>query len=129
MAELMVGNPLEAREALTRVLEMPGYQYAIYKLGTARALMKDGKLPEALAMARAAASERDAGDIRLDLELDRSRALLLEAEILAAQGDKAASTARAREFLQRWKATDPGQRDRVSAEHLAAPKSARSREA
>ncbi|HCK84587.1 MAG TPA: hypothetical protein DHW63_08745 [Hyphomonadaceae bacterium] len=118
MADLLVESPLKAREALTRVLAMPGYQYSIYKLGTARALMQERKLPEALEMARAAASERDAGEIRLDLELDRSRALLLEADILAAMGDEAASTARAREFLRRWKAADPGQRDRVRAEHL-----------
>lgn len=118
MAGLLAEGPLKAREALTRVLAMPGYQYSIYKLGTARALMQERKLPEALEMARAAAIERDPGDIRLDLELDRSRALLLEADILAAMGDNAAATARAREFLRRWKAADPGQRDRARAEHL-----------
>lgn len=119
MADLLAGNASRAREGLTRVATMPGYQYAIYKLGMARALLPEGKFQEALELARAAINDRDPGDIRLDLELDRSRALLLEAEILAALGDKAASTARAREFLRRWKAADPHQRDRERAEQLA----------
>ena len=121
LADVLAGNPSKGRETLARAVAMPGYQYAIYKFGLARALLLDGKLPEALEMARAAAIERDPGDIRLDLELDRSRALLLEAEVLAAQGAKAASAERAREFLRRWKAADPGQVDRARAASLAVP--------
>jgi hypothetical protein len=89
-------------------------------LGLARALLAQGKHTEALELARAAATERDSGDIRLDLELDRSRAVLLEAEILAALGQKSAAAARARTFLRRWGSADPGLGDRVRAEQLAA---------
>lgn len=128
MADLLAGDSAKAAGTLTRVLGLPGYQYAIYKLGLARALMAEGKLAEALAMARAAATERDVGDIRLDLELDRSRALLLEADILAAQGQNSASIARARDFLRRWRSTEPGQPDRVRAERIAGSASAGSSE-
>ena len=121
LADVLAGNPAKGRETLARAVAMPGHRYAIYKLGLARALLLGGKFPEALEMARAAAIERDPGDIRLDLELDRSRALLLEAEILAAQGEKAASAARSREFLRRWKAADPGQVDLARAASLAVP--------
>jgi len=129
MADLASGNAPKAAEALTRVLALQGYQYAIYKLGLARALLAEHRLPEALEMARAAAAERDPGDIRLDLELDRSRALLLEAEILAAMGQKAAAAARARDFLTRWKGADPAQADRARAESLAGIVRSRSGEA
>ncbi len=120
MADLLSGESANAATALTRVVALPGYQYAIYKLGFARALLAQGKHTEALELARAAATERDLGDIRLDLELDRSRAVLLEAEILAALGQKSAAAARARTFLRRWGSADPGLEDRVRAEQLAA---------
>jgi class 3 adenylate cyclase/tetratricopeptide (TPR) repeat protein/TolB-like protein len=125
MAELVSGNASEAAAALTRAIDLPGYQYSIYRLGLARALLAEGKRAEALEMARAARAERDVGDIRLDLELDRMRAMLLEAEILAALGQKSAAAARASEFLQRWKGTDAGQPDRVLAERIAGAAPAR----
>ncbi len=120
MAELHAGEAAKAVDSQTRVATMPGYQYTVYKLGHARALLAAGRPTEALELARAAATERDVGDIRLDLELDRSRALLLEAEILAALGQKSAATARARAFLQRWGNADPGHRDRARAERIVA---------
>ena len=61
----------------------------------------------------AASTERDPGDIRLDLEPDRSQALLLEAEILAAQGRNLPAPARARDFLQRWSNAKPAIADRA----------------
>ena len=97
---------------------MPGYQYSIYKLGLARSLFAEGKHEEALKLAEAASTERDPGDIRLDLELDRSRALLLEARILAASAGPAGAGSRARVFLVRWRYAKPGQADRVLAERL-----------
>ncbi|MGH8252266.1 MAG: tetratricopeptide repeat protein [Steroidobacteraceae bacterium] len=120
MAGLGAGDAAEAATDLTLVVAMPGYQYAIYKLGLARALLAEGELSQALELARAAANERDAGDIRMDLELDRSRALLLEAEILAALGKRKAAAERARIFLRRWSNADSGRRERVRAERLAA---------
>ncbi|MFZ2508294.1 MAG: tetratricopeptide repeat protein [Steroidobacteraceae bacterium] len=119
IASLASGDAPAASAGLAAVQALPGYQYTIYKLGLARALLAAGRLTEALEMARAAATERDAGDIRLDLELDRSRAMLLEAEILLAQGRGTAAAERAREFLRRWKNADPGLPDRALAERLA----------
>lgn len=123
MADLLSGKPLKAAETLTQVVALPGYQYSIYKLGLGRALLAEGKHAEALAAARAAATERGSDDIRLDdlrldLELDRSRAMLLEAEVLAALGQKSAAAARARTFLGRWRNADPGLSDRVRAERI-----------
>ncbi len=118
MADLLSGEAAKSADVLAQAVALPGYQYSIYKLGLARALLAAGKRAEALALARAAAAERDPGDIRLDLELDRSRAVLLEAEILALQGQTSTATARARDFLQRWRGADPGQKDRLRAERL-----------
>ena len=105
---------------------MPGYQYSVYKLGHARALLAAGRHSEALELVRAAATERDPGEIRLDLELDRTRALLLEAEILAAMGKSSEAAAHARAFLQRWSNADLGLKDRARAEKIAAGAPARS---
>ena len=119
LAELQAGEAARSADLLAQAVALPGYQYSIYKLGLARALLASGKPTEALELARAAATERDPGDLRLDLELERSRAILLEAEILARLGQPAEATARAREFLNRWHGADPGQEDRQRAEQLA----------
>jgi hypothetical protein len=119
LADLYAGEPSRSTEVLARAVALPGYQYSIYNLGLARALLAAGKPAQALKLARAAASERDAGDLRLDLELDRSRAILLEAEILKQLGQPAGAKERAREFLRRWQGAEPGQSDRLRAERLA----------
>jgi predicted Zn-dependent protease len=118
LADLYAGDAAKSAEVLERAVALPGYQYSIYKLGLARALLAAGKPAEALKLARAAGSERDAGDLRLDLELDRSRAILLEAEILERLGQPAGAKERAREFLRRWRGAAPGQQDRLRAEQL-----------
>ena len=118
MAYFVDGDFARATAALRVAVAMPGYQYSIYKLGLARSLFAEGNQREALELARAAGAERDPGDIRLDLELDRSRALLLEARILAADADLLGAQARARAFLKRWRYSKPGQEDRALAERL-----------
>lgn len=117
--DLATGDTVRAAATLESAVALPGYQYSNYKLGLARALLATGRFRDALAAARAAASERDINDIRLDLEIDRARAVLLEAEILDAMGDRSAARKRARAFLELWHASDPGQADRVRAEQLA----------
>jgi class 3 adenylate cyclase/tetratricopeptide (TPR) repeat protein len=119
MADLQGGDAATSAEVLAQAVALPGYQYSIYTLGLARALLASGKPAEALKLARAAATERDPGDLRLDLELDRSRAVLLEAEILARLGQSSEATARAQAFLRRWHGTEGGQEDRLRAERLA----------
>ena len=119
MASFVDGDFKRASAALSQAVALPGYQYSIYRLGLAHSLFAEGKYAEALELARAARTERDAGDIRLDLELDRSRALLLEAQVLAKLGDASGSKTRARTFLKRWRDTTSDQPDRVLAELLA----------
>lgn len=119
MADLVAGDARKAVGELEQVVAMPGYQYSMYKLGLAQALSAAGRNAEALVLARAAVAERDPGDIRLDLEPDRSKALLLEAEILAALGRKSPAEARARDFLLRWSSADPGHRDLARAARIA----------
>jgi hypothetical protein len=116
---LSAGDAARSADVLARAVTLPGYQYSIYNLGLARALLAAGKPAQALKLARAAASERDAGDLRLDLELDRSRAILLEAEILEQLGQPDGAKARARDFLRRWQGAAPSQQDRLRAEQLA----------
>ena len=118
LADLYAGDAAKSADVLARAVTLPGYQYSIYNLGLARALLAAGKPAQALKLARAAASERDAGDLRLDLELDRSRAILLEAEILEQLGQPDGAKARAREFLRRWQGAEPQQQDRLRAERL-----------
>ncbi len=120
MSDLLAGDARKAAGALEQVVTLPGYRYAIYKLGLARALSADGRNEEALVAVREAVAEHDEGEVRLDLEPDRSRAILLEAEILAALGRKSAAAARARDFLDRWREAGPGHPDRARAERIAA---------
>ncbi len=119
LAALVGGDATQAVEQLTRVVELPGYRYAIYDLGLAQALFAAGRTKEALAPAQAAATWRDPGDARLDLEVERARALLLEAEILATDGRRSEAAKRARAFLLRWTPEDHAQPERLRAERLA----------
>lgn len=119
IALLAGGAPAAAVDQFAMVTQMPGYQYAIYGLGQARAYLAAGRAADALPIARAAAAWREPGDARLDLELDRMHALLLEAEILAAMRQPAAAAACARAFLGHWVTKDPSQADRLRAEKLA----------
>ena len=118
MADLVGGEAIKAVRALEQVVAMPGYQYTIYKLGLAQALSAVGRNTEAIVLAREAVAERDAGEIRLDLEPDRWQAVLLEAEILAALGRKSPAAERASAFLQRWSDADPGHRDLARAAQI-----------
>ncbi|MGH8242163.1 MAG: tetratricopeptide repeat protein [Steroidobacteraceae bacterium] len=118
MAYFVAGDFARASAALREAVAMPGYQYSIYKLGLARSLFAEGNHRAVLELARAAGAERDANDVRLDLELDRSRAMLLEAQILAADADLSGAHARASAFLKRWRNAESGQEDRALAERL-----------
>jgi hypothetical protein len=104
---------------------MPGYSYGVYELGLARARLAAGRPADALPLARTAATVRDPGDVRLDLGIDRSRALLLEAEILARLGRNAEARERAAAFLRRWASDDPRQADQRRAMQLSAAHAAR----
>jgi hypothetical protein len=120
MAMLTAGDAAGATVKLQRAVAMPGYPYAIYELGLAQALVAAGREADALALAHAAATSHDPSDLRLDLGIDRSRALLLEAEILARLGRWDEARVRASAFLRRWTSEHPAQADRELAERLSA---------
>ena len=120
MAMLVASDAPGAAAALEKVVAMPGYQYAIYELGLAQAMLAAGRPADALPFARTAAAARDPDDLRLDLGIDRSRALLLEAEILAKLGRHSESRALVEAFLRCWVSDDPRQADRQRAERLSA---------
>jgi class 3 adenylate cyclase/tetratricopeptide (TPR) repeat protein/TolB-like protein len=123
MMDLASGDASKAVNTLQRAVSLPGYRYAMYELGLARAVFAQGDREKALTLAHAAATERGEDllldEMRFDLELDRARAMLLEAEILAALDRQAEARRRAGEFLKRWKNSDARQADRVRAEGLA----------
>jgi Flp pilus assembly protein TadD len=116
LAALASGDTRAAVLALERAVSMAGYPYALYAVGLAQARLADGDALRALTDVRAALAQRAPGELRLDLELDRSRAILLEAEILEALGRMPEAAARARAFLSRWRApADDDERRRAEA--------------
>ncbi len=88
-----------------------GYSYALYELGLAQALRASGDLKRAGEVAERAVSFRDPSEVRLDLELDRARAQLLLARVLAELGEKTRSQSAAQAFVDRWAG------EKVEAEH------------
>jgi tetratricopeptide (TPR) repeat protein len=101
-------NDLESAASLLQAaVEEPGYQYRLYRTGLAMLSRATGDLDAAAASAFRAATERDRGDLRLDLEIDRARALLLHAEILAELGADGEAKKHARRFLDWWRDADP----------------------
>jgi tetratricopeptide (TPR) repeat protein len=119
MALLSEGRPGEARDELSRAVALSGYEYGIYRLGLARAYLAGRQLPEGMAAARQAAAPLDPVDPRLDLELDRRRALLLLAETQKAMGRSGEAAVAARELLGLWGHADPGWPEAAQARRLA----------
>jgi tetratricopeptide (TPR) repeat protein len=125
MAWLADGQFPRAIDDLSRAVTLSGYEYAIYRLGLARAYLAAGKLPEALAAARQSLAPLNPADPRLDLELDRARAGLLLAGVHARMGQSAEAVAGARSFLDLWAKADRGLPDLAEARTLAGSKSTR----
>jgi tetratricopeptide (TPR) repeat protein len=107
-----------AIEELTRAVALEGYEYGVYRLGLARAFRAAGRLQEAMAAARQAATEREPADPRLDLELDRRRARLELAEVQLAMNRPDEAAAEASEVLEVWSEADPNLPDLVRAREL-----------
>jgi tetratricopeptide (TPR) repeat protein len=119
VAFLEQGMTAEAIAELTTAVALEGYDYSVYRLELGRVYLSAGRLQEAMATARQAATERDPADPRLDLELDRRRALLLLAEVQLAMARPAEAAAAAREVLELWSGADPKLPDLVRARELA----------
>ena len=96
-----------AASLLQEAVDEAGYQYAIYRSGLAMLSRAAGDLDTAATIALQAATERAPGDLRLDLELDRARALLLHAEILAERGANGEAREQASRFIDWWRDADP----------------------
>ncbi|HEY2289481.1 MAG TPA: protein kinase [Thermoanaerobaculia bacterium] len=120
LQSLAAGRPGPAVSELSSALGSKGYECSLYRLDLAQAYFAAAKLPEALAAARQAATDRDPADPRLDLELDRSRALLMLARVQMAMGQPLEAAASARQFLERWAKADPNLPDLAESRRLAA---------
>ena len=108
MRELQGGRPQGAVNEFARAVNLRGTEYASYKLWLAKAYLAAGVLSQALAAAHEASQPSDPANPRLDLELDRTRAVLVLAQVHKAFGHPAEASALARQFLDRWQGADPG---------------------
>jgi len=120
MAFLAQDQFARAGNMLGQAVVKEGYAYAIYELGLARLLMRQGKPDEATALMEGAL-DLDFVDPRVDLELDRVRSILLRAEIQQAGGDDRAAKASAEAFLARFDQADPAHPDFLHARSIADP--------
>ncbi len=116
---LAQGHSEAAVSELLQAVVPGGTEYRDYRLGLARAYAAAGNLAAAGDAARRAATERDPGKPRFDLELDRVRALLVRARIAAAEGRPAEAARQAGAFLDRWSGADPGLAELLDARLLA----------
>lgn len=123
LVALRQGELSTAESYLNAAVDLPGYQYAIYTTGLAMLYRATGDLERASELAGKASTERDLiyGDLRLDLELDRARAQLLYAEILAEQGASDRAREEAQKFLDRWQSAAPDLPEMTRAQALLDP--------
>jgi eukaryotic-like serine/threonine-protein kinase len=119
LALLREGKAAQAQEELSRAVALSGYEYSVYRLGLARAYLQAGAHAEALASVKEASAPGNPADPRLDLNLDRVRAGLVEAEVNVALERRAEAASAAKQFLQAWTRADPGLSDVAQARRLA----------
>jgi tetratricopeptide (TPR) repeat protein len=119
MAFFIEGKTEDAIAELSRAVVLEGPEYAIYRLGLARAYLAARRLPEALAAAKQSAAPLDLVEPRLELELDRVRAILVQAEIQLAMSRNSEAAEAAKRFLEIWRQSDAGLPDRSNAERIA----------
>lgn len=99
---LIPDDPILAASTIEIALNTPDhYPYRIYKVGLAEAKFSSGDLDGALAVL-AEVGEINPGTHRFDLEYDRRQKHVLEAEILAANGQKDEAQLHADRFIAAW---------------------------
>lgn len=118
MAFFVEGKLQDAIAELSQAVALEGYEYSIYRLGLARAYLAAKRLPEALAAAKQSRGPLDPVEPQLELELDRGRAILLQAEIQLAMSRNSEAAASARQFLEIWHRADRGLHDLSIAEGI-----------
>ena len=106
LAFVAQGNAAAGVRRLREALAIQGYDYAVYEVGLAAALESADELEEALRFAELATQYRDASEIRLDFEFDRTRALILQARIHRRLGNDSESRQLAQNFLGKWSDAD-----------------------
>jgi lipopolysaccharide biosynthesis regulator YciM/TolB-like protein len=106
MSALANGDLTSAEQLLSAATGDTDYVYALYELGYAEFNRQAGNTETALELAVQAAQSRDPGDLRLDLELDRARAQLMHAELLAESGRLERAMEIAGQFADRWRGAD-----------------------
>jgi tetratricopeptide (TPR) repeat protein len=117
-ALLLEGRPRQAVEKLRRAVELSGYEYNDYRLSLAEALSTAGQVDEALSLTLRVETGADPVEPRLDLQLDRIRAVLLQARIHQQNGDLPQAASLARRFLDAWRGADPTHPDVVTADRI-----------
>ena len=107
-----------ATDQLGAAVSNDGYEYAIYALGLAELHLAKTEFVEAATVAEQAMIAKDPGNLRLDLELDRARAMLLHAEILARMGSDAVAREQSLRFIERWQSASEHAPDLLRAREL-----------
>lgn len=120
MSALHQGDIETATVQLDAAVSKDGYEYAAYAVGLAQVHLAAGNLEMAAAAAEQAMTARDPGDLRLDLELDRARAMLLHAEILSQMGADSDAREQAQRFMDRWQSANSDAPDLLRARRLLA---------
>jgi tetratricopeptide (TPR) repeat protein len=115
---LIEGKSEDAIAELSRAVTLEGMEYSIYRLGLARAYLAAKRFPEALTAARQSAEALDPVEPQLELELDRVRSLLIQAEIQLAMSRNAEAKETAGKFLDIWRRADSGLPDLSAAERI-----------
>jgi tetratricopeptide (TPR) repeat protein/predicted Ser/Thr protein kinase len=118
MSFFIDGKLDDAISELSRAVALQGGEYCIYRLGLARAYLAAKRLPEALAAAKQSAGPLDPIEPALELELDRVRAILVQAEVQLAMSRNSEAAASATKFLEIWHRADNGTPDRSIAERI-----------
>jgi tetratricopeptide (TPR) repeat protein len=106
LIQLSRGESADAVSTLTQATQGPGKEYDLYQLGLARALLANGRSLEAAAVAANAAASRDPANLRIDLELSRREAMLLELQALTQAGDPTKADALRRTLNSMWANSD-----------------------
>ena len=100
---LAAGQAEQAAEMMRRAVEAPGFNYAIYELGLARAYLEMGLLEQALEFVDKATELRFEGNaVRTEFEHERRLAQKLHIEILAANGRGDEADKRRIEYENAW---------------------------
>jgi tetratricopeptide (TPR) repeat protein len=118
MSFFLDGKLEDAISELSRAVALEGGEYCVYRLGLARAYLAAKRLPEALAAAKQSEDPLDPLEPALEFELDRVRAILVQAEVQLAMGRKSEAAASARRFLKIWSRADSDTPDRSLAERI-----------